>query len=90
MRKVNIDLDKYMVYEDDGGDFLAAVDIKHQSIMNDYYHNYGHFKTAPDEITIEGYEIVPDQEPNTYKIDQNSKRNFRVNEFRGTLIRTGR
>jgi len=90
MRKVNIDLEKYIVYEDEAGEFSAAVDIKHQNAMNDYYRNFNHFKSAPDEVTIEGYDIIPDHEPNSYKINKNRKRNFRVNELRGTWIRRGR
>jgi len=90
MRKVNIDLDKYMVYEDEAGDFSAAVDIKHQNAMNYYYRNFDHFKSAPDKVTIEGYEIIPDQEPNSYTIDKNQMKEFRVNELRGTWVRKGR
>lgn len=90
MRKVNIDLEKYMVYEDDKGDYVAAVEIMHQLTMNEYYRKYDHFKSAPDNISIQGYEIVPDNEPSSVKVDLNRKRNFRVNKLRGTWIRSGR
>lgn len=86
MRKVNIDLDKYMVYENDDGDLFAAVNIDQCVIMDNYYRSYDHFKSAPDEITIEGYRIVPDKAPNSFTIELKRKTLFRVNELRGTWI----
>jgi len=90
MRKINIDLDKYMVYEDAEGDLYAALDIEHQAEMDEYYRKYDHFKTAPDEITMGGYDIIPDKEPESFTISNQNQREFKVNKLRGTWIRTGR
>jgi len=86
MRKINIDLDKYIVYENEDGDLYAAVDMKHQEAMIKFSREYDHFKSAPDDVTIEGYDIIPDQEPNSFTLNKNRKRQFVVNELRGTII----
>lgn len=82
MRKLNIDLDKYMVYDDPDGNLLAAVDIQHHVLMDEYYRTYDRFKTAPDDITIKGHRIIPDDRPDEYKIDDSKMSEFRVNQFR--------
>ena len=46
MRRINIDLDKYMVYENEDGDLYAAIDIKHQETMMKLYRNYDYFKSV--------------------------------------------
>ena len=86
MKKLNIDLDKYMVYQNSEGTPIAAVDKKHQSKMDDYYRKYDRFRSAPNDITIEGYSIVHDQNADNYKIDTRSNLDFVINELEGMII----
>ncbi len=87
MKKLNIDLDKYMVYQNSEGTPIAAVDKKHQSKMDDYYRKYDRFQSAPDDLTIEDYRIVYDQSTDSFETDARSKMDFPINELEGTIIK---
>ncbi len=86
MRKLNIDLDKYMVYEDPDGDLLAAIAIEHHILMDEYYRKYDRFKSAPNDVTIEGYRVVADDQPDEYKIDEIRMNEFQVNQLRAFWV----
>lgn len=87
MPQINVDHNKYIVCQNKQGEYFAAIDVKHRITMDNYSRNYDKFKSAPDDLTIEGYLLVPDQQPDSLRIDFNRKIQIPVNELRFSWIR---
>jgi hypothetical protein len=50
-----LDFEKYQFYKNTGLAATVAVEIQHQSKIEDLYHQYSGFKNVPENETIECY-----------------------------------
>jgi hypothetical protein len=84
---INVDLDKYIVYENLNTDGLVAVDIALQDKMIELYRKYNKFKTAPDSEVVEAYVLQFDKKSNCFYLNENVKETIKISQLKGTIIR---
>lgn len=90
MSKIIGDLDKFMIYENSNTGELLAVDKINARKMDTYYRDFNKFKETPENITIDGFQLVPDKEPDTLRIDESRKIETKVKDLETTWIRMGK
>ena len=85
-RIINVDLEKYIIYENLENNNLVACEMKHQSRLIELYKKYDNFKTAPDSESIEIFILQYDNKTNSYFLNHDFKETIKVNQLKGTMV----
>ena len=85
--KLAIDTPSYNHYTNTALNCLVAIERSHSKLIGKTFKKYKKAELIPEEITIEGYQFILDEEYQSLKIDFSEVLTFKVKDLEKADIR---